>query len=55
MPRLLSTFTVVSAVDEREVVTTCLSLGAVDYLITPLRHNELRHLWSRVWLWRVSL
>lgn len=31
---------------------SCLSLGAIDYLIKPLRQNELRHIWTRVWWWR---
>ncbi len=39
----------VSSNDEREVVVKCLTLGAIDYLIKPLRHNELRHIWTRVW------
>jgi len=43
---------VVSSNDEREVVVKCLTLGAIDYLIKPLRHNELRHIWTRVWWWR---
>lgn len=30
----------------------CLTLGAIDYLVKPLRHNELRHIWTRVWWWR---
>jgi response regulator of citrate/malate metabolism len=38
-----------SSRDDREVVATCLSRGAIDYLVKPLRHNELRHIWSRVW------
>lgn len=45
-------FAVVSTNDEREVVVKCLTLGAIDYLIKPLRHNELRHIWTRVWWWR---
>jgi len=42
----------VSSNDDREVVLKCLTLGAIDYLIKPLRHNEMRHLWTRVWWWR---
>jgi hypothetical protein len=41
-----------STQDEREVVMNCLTLGAIDYLVKPLRHNELRHIWTRVWWWR---
>ena len=49
---LLIRTAVVSSNDEREVVIKCLTLGAIDYLIKPLRHNELRHIWTRVWWWR---
>ncbi|PNH02256.1 Two-component response regulator-like APRR1, partial [Tetrabaena socialis] len=45
---------VTSSQDERETVMSCLSLGAIDYLIKPLRQNELRHIWTRVWWWRKS-
>ena len=31
---------------------SCLQLGAADYMIKPLRHNELRNLWARVYWWR---
>eukprot|EP00798_Chlamydomonas_sp_ICE-L_P031458 gene31458-6641_t len=43
-----------SSQDEREVVMKCLTLGAIDYLVKPLRQNELRHIWTRVWWWRRS-
>ena len=37
-------------------MVACLQLGAADYMIRPLRHNELRNLWARVYWWRrVSL
>ncbi len=37
-------------------MVACLQLGAADYMIKPLRHNELRNLWARVYWWRrVSL
>ena len=49
---LSCTFTVTSALDDREEVMKCLTFGAIDYLIKPLRHNELRHVWTRVWWWR---
>lgn len=42
---------VVSSYDSRDVVLKCLSLGASDYWIKPLRVNEIRNLWTRVW-WR---
>lgn len=38
--------------DDRDDVATCLQLGAMDFLVKPLRHNELRNLWTRVWMWR---
>mmetsp|Transcript_38739 Transcript_38739/g.115160 ORF Transcript_38739/g.115160 Transcript_38739/m.115160 type:complete len:161 (+) Transcript_38739:232-714(+) len=51
---LLATIPVVpiSTCGEHEEVIKCLAAGAVDYLIKPLRHNELRHIWTRVWWWR---
>lgn len=42
---------VMSSQDDRDTVVKCLHLGAADYLVKPLRHNELRNLWTRVW-WR---
>lgn len=42
---------VISSYDSRDVVLKCLSLGASDYWIKPLRANEVRNLWTRVW-WR---
>ena len=35
--------------DSREVVLKCLSSGAADYWVRPLRPNEVRVLWTRVW------
>lgn len=43
---------VISGVDDRDVVAKCLNLGATDYLVKPLRHNELRNIWTRIWWWR---
>ena len=40
-----------STYDSRDVVLKCLSLGASDYWLKPLRANEVRNLWTRVW-WR---
>ncbi|KAK4743121.1 hypothetical protein SAY87_001122 [Trapa incisa] len=31
------------------VVFKCLSKGAVDYLVKPIRKNELKNLWQHVW------
>ena len=33
-------------------MVSCLQLGAADYMLKPLRHNELRNLWARVYWWR---
>lgn len=43
---------VVSTTENRDVMVTCLQLGAADYMIKPLRHNEVRNLWARVYWWR---
>ena len=36
---------------DREAVMKCLHSGAADYLVQPLRQNELQNLWTKV-LWR---
>lgn len=38
-----------SAQDEVTVVMKCLKLGAADYLVKPLRINELLNLWMHMW------
>ncbi|KAL1071961.1 hypothetical protein V6Z11_D11G122700 [Gossypium hirsutum] len=38
-----------SAQDEVSIVVKCLRLGAADYLVKPLRTNELLNLWTRMW------
>ncbi|CAL5201862.1 unnamed protein product [Lathyrus oleraceus] len=38
-----------SAQDEVSVVVKCLKLGAADYLVKPLRTNELLNLWTHMW------
>lgn len=38
-----------SAQDEVAVVMKCLKLGAADYLVKPLRINELLNLWMHMW------
>lgn len=43
---------VVSSNDDREMVLKCLTLGAIDYLVKPLRQTELHNLWTRVWWFR---
>jgi hypothetical protein len=30
-------------------VFKCLSKGAVDFLVKPIRKNELKNLWQHVW------
>lgn len=40
---------VMSAQDEVSVVVKCLRLGAADYLVKPLRTNELLNLWTHMW------
>ncbi|KAK9842574.1 hypothetical protein WJX81_006867 [Elliptochloris bilobata] len=43
---------VVSNSEDRDVMASCLQLGAADFLLKPLRANELRNLWARVYWWR---
>ncbi|KAI0529007.1 hypothetical protein KFK09_001552 [Dendrobium nobile] len=38
-----------SSRDEVSVVARCLRLGAADYLVKPLRTNELLNLWTHSW------
>ncbi|CAA6672091.1 unnamed protein product [Spirodela intermedia] len=38
-----------SAKDEVSVVVKCLRLGVADYLVKPLRTNELLNLWIHMW------
>ncbi|GFZ17585.1 CCT motif -containing response regulator protein [Actinidia rufa] len=38
-----------SAQDEVSIVVNCLRLGAADYLVKPLRMNELLNLWTHMW------
>ncbi|KAM7480052.1 hypothetical protein LguiA_028265 [Lonicera macranthoides] len=42
-------YQVMSAQDEVPVVVKCLKLGAADYLVKPLRTNELLNLWTHMW------
>ncbi|KAI3927386.1 hypothetical protein MKX01_027617 [Papaver californicum] len=44
-----------SVQDEVSVVVKCLKLGAVDYLVKPLRTNELLNLWTHVWRRRKTI
>ncbi|KAI5059315.1 hypothetical protein GOP47_0025634 [Adiantum capillus-veneris] len=38
-----------SSHDSVNVVFKCLSKGAVDFLVKPVRKNELKNLWQHVW------
>ncbi|MCD9645284.1 Two-component response regulator-like [Datura stramonium] len=38
-----------SANDSMGIVFKCLSKGAVDFLVKPIRKNELKNLWQHVW------
>lgn len=38
-----------SSNDSMHTVFSCLSKGAVDFLVKPIRKNELKNLWQHVW------
>ncbi|GJN41119.1 hypothetical protein PR202_gn00449 [Eleusine coracana subsp. coracana] len=38
-----------SSTDAMSTVFKCLSKGAVDFLVKPIRKNELKNLWQHVW------
>nr|AYC12371.1 circadian-associated protein 1 [Oncidium sp. CY-2018] len=38
-----------SSNDSMGIVFKCLSKGAVDFLVKPIRKNELKNLWQHVW------
>ncbi|XAR60502.1 hypothetical protein NMG60_11033913 [Bertholletia excelsa] len=38
-----------SSHDSMSLVFRCLSKGAVDFLVKPIRKNELKNLWQHVW------
>ena len=40
---------VMSSHDSVSMVFKCMLKGAADFLIKPLRRNELRNLWQHVW------
>jgi len=42
-------FVVMSSHDSMVLVFKCLSNGAVDFLVKPIRKNELKNLWQHVW------
>jgi pseudo-response regulator 7 len=35
--------------DSMDIVYQCLSKGAADFLVKPMRKNELKNLWQHVW------
>ncbi|XP_059667725.1 two-component response regulator-like APRR7 isoform X2 [Cornus florida] len=39
----------ISSHDSMSLVLKCLSKGAVDFLVKPIRKNELKNLWQHVW------
>ena len=41
--------TVMSSHDSVSVVLKCMLKGAVDFLVKPVRKNELQNLWQHVW------
>jgi len=40
---------VTSKQDSMEIVYQCLTKGAADFLVKPVRKNELKNLWQHVW------
>lgn len=40
---------VMSSYASMSLVFKCLSKGAVDFLVKPIRKNELKNLWQHVW------
>ena len=42
-------FLVMSSQDSMTMVLKCMLKGAADYLIKPMRKNELKNLWQHVW------
>lgn len=42
-------YAVMSSNDSIGMVLKCMLKGAVDFLIKPVRRNELRNLWQHVW------
>ena len=38
-----------SSNDSMGIVFKCLSKGAVDFFVKPIRKNELKNLWQHVW------
>lgn len=54
-PRPLPPAVVTSNEDGRDAVAKCLSSGAADYWVRPLRASEARVLWTRLWRQQASV
>ncbi|KAL4560556.1 hypothetical protein LXL04_032709 [Taraxacum kok-saghyz] len=48
-PQNTQKYTLMSSLDSMGLVFKCLSKGAVDFLLKPIRKNELKNLWQHVW------
>lgn len=46
---ILFCLAVMSTHDSVNIVLKCMLKGAVDFLVKPVRKNELRNLWQHVW------
>jgi FixJ family two-component response regulator len=46
---LFSGYAVMSSNDAVSMVFKCMLKGAADFLVKPIRKNELRNLWQHVW------
>lgn len=42
-------YAVMSSHDSVSMVFKCMLKGASDFLVKPIRKNELRNLWQHVW------
>nr|XP_043631300.1 two-component response regulator-like APRR3 isoform X2 [Erigeron canadensis] len=49
IPRKNIPVVMMSSDDSMGIVFNCLSKGAVDFLVKPIRKNELKNLWQHVW------
>ncbi|XP_076936064.1 two-component response regulator-like APRR3 isoform X2 [Bidens hawaiensis] len=49
VPRKNIPVIMMSSDDSMGIVFNCLSKGAVDFLVKPVRKNELKNLWQHVW------
>ncbi|KAL4575154.1 hypothetical protein LXL04_021996 [Taraxacum kok-saghyz] len=49
VPRKNVPVIMMSSDDSMGIVFNCLSKGAVDFLVKPIRKNELKNLWQHVW------